>query len=440
MSSGTLKLITDFIRRVPWWGWLGIAVCHGASAWEYLGTRDRQPHLISVIFAFQASRIVHTQAWLRVAETLPVTRSEIARAQWWADMGVPGALYMIVNATVLAALAIFWRVTASETAILLWFAAGWAALGIWSALRPVVALASGYNAKLGLAVVLIWLIVVLQTYTSFQFAPLPASLWVVLGVSLVGLLYIRGTQIAALQADALIAVQRRRDLDRRADRNTGSASHGFSGWWALANFQLRLSLWVIFCFGVVIAIMHIMMKGSMPPFFYLIFSPALTFVAQQAVPSPRLLRTVPATAGRLTALMQLLTIAPVAFVYAAALIWQSLSIGRLPNLAPIFMLILALQTLQLPIRFSFSFVQAQIISAMMPILVVSPLIIDVVSGDGRLLPRLSGAIVWLAAATAIAGCFWTYYELAGGNRAYRSGPPSVSGLGSFSGRFAGSGQ
>ncbi len=430
MSANTRRLTIDFIRRVPWWAWLAMVVIQASSAWAFMIDRHRPIRLLGVIFALQAARAVQNPAWLRIARSMPVTAREIGRTRWWANVGVPGIVFTAVNLAVLTAVSIFGRMTADTGQITLWFVASWAVLGLWGTLIPAIACANLYSRFLVPAVVVLWSALTISSVSGLHIFYVVPWVWTPFGVAGAIALYIYAAQIVALPTNPRRA--HNEDVLRQIAGRSRPAK--LLGWWALARYQVITSLGIVSIFVAMLFGMFWLAEGKIQIAYYSSLTPALMGFATTALPSPRLLRLAPVTAGTLTAILQALVLTPCAVAAMIIAIVYATGIMGIQNPFPIFLLAVSLQTLQLPIRLRFNFLQSQLLmtGALLAILSLIPL--SDVFRRPLTSPSLTTAELVFAALISAAGYLWTYYELAHGTQAYRVRAPAIIGISSFSGK------
>jgi hypothetical protein len=433
MSPNTRKLTMDFIRRVPLWAWPAIVIIHAATAWAYLADRHHPLRLLGVIFALQAARAVHNSAWLRIVRSMPVTPREIGHTRWWANVGMPGIVFTAVNLAVLAAVSVLGRLTADTGQIVLWFIASWAVLGLWGALIPVIAWANLYSGFLAPAVVILWLVLAISSVSGFQIFHIVPWMWVPFGLAGAVALYIYAAEIVVLPAN----LRRSHSEDVMRQLAGRSRPSKLQGWWALARYQLVVSLSVVLTFVPILFGVTHFADRKIPSSFYAFVTPALLMgLAMTNLPSPRLLRLAPVTVGKLSAILQALVLTPCAFGAVVIPIAYAFGIMGAQNPLPLYFLGVSLQLLQLPIRLRFDFLQAQLMMTGALFTSLSLIPLSDVFQRSLTSPDLSIAELLFAVLVGAAGYIWTYYELAYGTRAYRVRAPAIIGIESFSGRSA----
>jgi hypothetical protein len=447
MSYDVRKLTIDYIRRTPRWAWLGLITYHAALTWFYLTGRNHdvlmvkrvllEAVLVEAFLAYYLGVLLQNPAWLGVVRTLPVSQRSIGRNGWWAGIGVPGLCFTVVSMLVLGAATLLGNVTADADQIVIWLIELWAALAIFSSLTLLMVYTARVHPLLGFAVLIPWLIII-WNICGFQsgFGVVPQSIWIAAGLVAMVALYAFSPQLAALP------------INRRAakDKNTAflksvNSSSNASGWWVLVKLQTASAIAFVFLFAIVLLAIHLILYSKLPSKLYIFFSPALMAVALSSMLSPRMLRALPLTAGRLSAILQIAATAPLAVLFVTVFLLSGSSPVRNPNLFHHFLLILSLQTLCSPIRFRLSFVRAQILISITLMFSLFLLVFGTTFVFGRtygpavFLSHWGGVETALAVLIAMTGYFWTRYELVCGSHAYRLRPPSMMGSGVFSGRL-----
>jgi hypothetical protein len=447
MSSDVRKLTIDYIRRAPWWAWLGLIAYHAAMTWfnltgHYHGVRVVERVLVMTVLveAFLAcylAILVQNPAWLGVVRILPVSRRSIGRNGWWAGIGVPGLCLTGVSMLVLGAATLLGKVTVDADRIVIWLIELWAILAIFRSLTLLMAYAARVHPLLVFAAPIPWLIII-SNICGFQlgFGIVPQSIWIPIGLVAMAALYVFSPRLAILPVDRRVAKDK-----NAAFLKSPKSSSKTSGWWVLVKLQTASSIGFVCVFAIVLLAMYLMLHSKLPPKLYIFFSPALMAVALSSMLSPRMLRALPFTAGRLSAILQIAATAPLAVLFVIVFFISGSSVARNPNLFHHFLLILSLQTLCTPIRFRLSFVPAQILIAitlmfsLYLLMFGTTFIFGLTYGPAVFLSHWGSAETVLAALIAMTGYFWTRYELARGSHAYRLRQPSMMGSGVFSGRL-----
>jgi hypothetical protein len=442
MSVNIRKLTIDCVRRVPWWVWLFIVFFHGLSVWLYANERDHRMQMFGALFAVQAATYVQNRAWIQTVRTLPVSRKEIGLARWWTGVAVPGLLLTTISLNVFLASALLWNVTRDAHSIALWLAGTWAALGIWNSFNPSIAYANRFHPLLAIAVLIPAAVICIPMISPFMPGAVPFRIWLPLGLLAVVGLYAFAPYLGILPSGA---IKTKRAIQSKA----GRAQSNLFGLRALIYMQIMVSFIVFIIFGIIVGgislLLPIMMSlpVKLPPSIYVMFSPCLMAVSISSLLSARMLRTLPLTPRQLTAILQLCGLMPTAISFAVILVASTIFLPEIPNLAPIFLLILSLQTLQPPIRLRFHNVQAVLLLSIIVMIGIFGVTFGTllapsgISGPAVFFARWTVAEIALAAVIGVTGYVWTYYELSKGNRAYRPRPLLIGSAGSFSGRLAG---
>jgi hypothetical protein len=442
MSTNIRKLTTDCVQRIPWWVWLIIIFFHGLSVWLYANERDHRMQMFGAVFAVQAATYVQNRAWLQTVRTLPVSRKEIGLARWWAGIAVPGLVLTTISLNVFLATALLWNVTRDAHSIALWLAGTWATLGIWNSLNPSISYANRFHPLLAIAVLIPSAVICFPTIWPFMPGAVSFRIWLPLGLIGVVGLYAFAPYLGILPSGA---IKNKRTIQSKA----GRAQSKLFGLRVLIYMQIKASFIVFIIFEIIVGgislLLPIMMplSGKLPPSIYVMFSPCLTAVSISSLLSARMLRTLPLRPYKLTAILQLCGLMPTAISFVVILVVSTILLPKIPNLAPIFLLILSLQTLQPPIRLRFHSVQAVMLLSIIVTIGIFALTFGTfltpsgMSGPAVFFARWTVAEIALAASIGVTGYVWTFYELSKGNRAYRPRPLLIGSAGSFSGRLAG---
>jgi hypothetical protein len=330
------------------------------------------------------------------------------------------------------------KVTADADQIVIWLIELWAVLAIFRSLMLLMAYATRVHPLLVFAALIPWQIII-SNLCGFQlgFRVVPQSIWIATGLVAMVALYAFSPRLAVLPINRRVA----KDKNAAFLKSVNSSSK-ISGWWVLVKLQTASAIGFVFVFTTILVAMHLTLYSKVPSKLYIFFSPALMVVALSSMLSPRMLRSLPFTAGRLSAILQIAATAPLAVLFVIVFLISGSSPFRNPNLFHHFLLILSLQTLCSPIRFRLSFVRAQILISITLIFSLALLmfgttfIFGLTYGPAVFLSHWGGAETVLAVLIGVTGYFWTRYELARGSHAYRHRPPSLMGSGVFSGGLA----
>jgi hypothetical protein len=431
MTGALQRLLIDHIRRGGWF-WLMVGMLQVIAAFSYAvspQTTAISYPMMGAVFAPMILGVAEQRGWFRALMALPLSRREIARARWWAAIGLPG---LFLTAISLAAFAVFpalgWHRRPSLQ-VGFWLLTGWAVLGLfaqarsWLRVRPA-----------GAATAMRYLVAALYVALAIPalFFVGRAGYWrfLVIAATAVGLavdvyLYWRAERLLFWQVGRVGATTSSGKVPSQATIGAHPA-----GWGALIEqWARRLAMFAAFVvLGLgFFAIIDVAEGGGLFEFLATsllgLFVVLSCFLASSWLSAARTFRSLPISADRLAAAFLAMTMAPAWAVLLIVLLVSLVFPDTAAHFrAPAGLLSVAFAALFAPMSLRFGPKAVIVVSVL--ILIPSPLIDPMLAiFHPDLLAEWMGAwvgtVTVLAAISGYLSFLWLSHELRAGRGAYR---------------------
>jgi hypothetical protein len=431
MTGALRRLLIDHIRRGDWF-WLMVGMLQVIAVFSYAvspqTTAIAYP-MMGAMFAPMILGVAEQRGWFQVLLTLPLSRRDIARARWWAAIGMPG---LFLTALSLAAFAVFpalgWHQRPSLQ-VGLWLLTGWAILGLFAQARSWLRVR-----RTGGATAMRYLVAALYVALAIPalFFVGREGYWrpVVVVATAVGLmvdvyLYWRAERLLFWQVGRVGAPTSVGNVPSRATIGTHAA-----GWGVLVEqWGRRLALFAaLSVLGLgLFAIIDVAQGGGLFEFLATsllgLFVVLSCFLASPWLSAARAFRTLPVSADHLAAAFLTMTMAPAWTVLMIVLLASLIFPDAAAYLrAPAGLLSVALTALFAPMLLRFG--QNAVVFIAVLILVPSPLVdpmLAIFHPDllAEWMAAWVGAVTALAAMVGFLSFLWVRHELRAGRGAYR---------------------
>jgi hypothetical protein len=430
MTGALRRLLIDHIRRGGWF-WLMVGTMQIIAVFNYAvspqTTAIAYP-MMGAVFAPMILGVADQRGWFRALMTLPLSRRDIARARWWAAIGMPG---VFLTALSLAAFTLFpalgWHQRPSLQ-VGLWLLTGWAILGLfaqaraWLRVRPGGATAMRYVAGGLYAALAIPALFFVGREGYWRLLVIVAT---ACGIAIDLYLYWRAERLLFWQVGRVGATT----SVSKAPSQATSGTHA-GGWGALIEqWGRRLAIFaalLVLCLGL-FAIIDVAHGGGLFEFLATsllgLFVVLSCFLASPWLSAARAFRTLPVSADHLAATFLAMTMAPAWAVLLIVLFASLIFPDAAAHLrAPAGLLSVALAALFAPMLLRFG--QNAVIFIAVLILIPSPLIdpmLAIFHPDllAEWMARWVGAVTALAAMVGFLSFLWVRHELRAGRGAYR---------------------
>jgi hypothetical protein len=429
MTPALQRLLIDHIRRGAWF-WPFVGFLQITAVFSYALSRPTTAlayPMMGAMFAPMILGMAEQRGWLQLLMTLPLSRRDIARANWWAAIGLPGLFLTAVSLAALAVFAALGWVARPAGQIGLWLLTGWAILGLfaqarsWLRVRPGETLSVSRYAVSAIYVAMaipLLFFVGADGYRQF----------LVLGATAAGLL-IDAYRYWRAERLLLWRIGRPRVSVNALAKQPARSSPGAVGWRVLAErWGLRLAVFaglVVLGLGLfaIIADADIHLFQALCMSFMGLMVVLSSFLASTWLSAARAFRALPLSADRLAAVFLAMTAAPawtlLLLLCASVLLFPGVALNIV---APVGLLSIAMTSLVGPILLragpkGMSWIAVAIIA---PSPVLDPML-TIFHPD--LVERWTGA--WVSAVTALAAVvgylsfLWMRHELRVGRGAYR---------------------
>lgn len=432
--TGTLRrLLVDHIRRGGWF-WLLVGFMQCTAALNYAvspRTTVITFPMMGALFAPMILGVAEQRGWFQALMMLPLSRREIARARWWAAIGMPGLFLTTVS---LAAFIVFpalgWRLRPPSWQTALWLLSGWAILGLFAQARSWLRVRPGGSLTprkcLVAAAYLVLAIPALFFAGADGYWHLLAIAATMVGLVVDGYLYWQAEHLLFWQ----IGHARAASSIGKGQRAAPVASYGV-GWSAfMGQWARRLvvfAAFVVAAIGLLALINRLEGSGlfvSLCVSFLSLFVVLSCFLASPWLTAARAFRALPLSADRLAATFLLLAMAP---AWAVLLMIFVISVpfpGAAASVfAPFGLLSAALASFLVPILLRFG-QQKAMAWAILPIIAPPPLLDPMMAifhpdAFGAWIQAWMSATVLIAAIAGYLSFLWTRRELHAGRGAYR---------------------
>ena len=431
MTGALPRLLIDHIRRGGWF-WLMVGFMQLTAVFNYAVSPQTTVvayPMMGAVFAPMILGVAEQRGWFRTLMTLPLSRREIARARWWAAIGMPG---LFLTALSVSAFIVFpalgWQ-QRSAWEIGLWLLSGWALLGLFAQARSwlrVRAVGPSPSSRYVIAALYVALAIPLlllaggEGYWRLLMIAATAA-----GLAVDAYLYWRAERLLMWQVGRVGATTSVVKVPSQAIIGTHAA-----GWGTLIEqWGRRLAMFAAFIvLGLGLFVLIDRAHGGglfefLATSFLGLFVILSCFLASPWLSAARAFRALPLSIDRLAAALLAMTMAPAWAVLLVVLLTSVLFPGAAADLrAPVGLLSMALAAFFAPMLLRFG--QNALIAIAILILVPPPLIDPMLAiFHPDLIATWMRAWVWavvvLAAIAGYLSFLWIRRELRVGRGAYR---------------------
>jgi hypothetical protein len=433
MSPSLQRLLLDHIRRGGWY-WLLVGFMQVTAALNYAvspRTTAIAFPMMGALFAPMVLGVAEQRGWFQALMMLPLSRREIARARWWAAIGMPGLFLTTLS---LAAFIVFpalgWRLREPSWQTALWLLSGWAILGLFAQARSWLRVRPGGSLtarKCLVAAAYLALAVPALFFVGSEGYGRP----LVIAATAAGLavdvyLYWRAEHLLFWQVGrAGPATSIGKEPITMAGASYGAGWSAFMGQWA--RRLVVFAAFVALAIGLLALINRLEGGGlfvSLCVSFLSLFVVLSCFLASPWLTAARAFRALPLSADRLAATFLLLAMAP---AWAVLLMIFVISVpfpGAAASVfAPFGLLSAALASFLVPILLRFG-QQKAMAWAILPIIAPAPILDPMMAifhpdAFAAWIQAWMSATVLIAAIAGYLSFLWTRRELHAGRGAYR---------------------
>jgi hypothetical protein len=433
MASALQRLLIDHIRRGAWF-WPLVAFLQVTAVFSYALSRPTTAAvtypMMGALFAPMILGVAEQRGWLQLLMTLPLSRRDIARADWWAAIGLPGVFLTVLSLAVVAVFTALGWAMRPAWQIGLWLLTGWAILGLFAQARSWLRVRSGETLSVTRYAVAAIYVAIAIPLLFFAGAG-GYRQFLVLGATAAGLL-IDAYRYWRAEHLLLWRIGRGRVAGMALGKQPAPSSAGEIGWRVLAErWALRLAVFAglvalgLSLFAIIAdADMHLFQVLCMS--FMGLMVVLSSFLASPWLSAARAFRALPLSADRLAAVFLAMTAAPawtlLLILCATVLLFPAVPLNVF---APVGLLSIAMTSLVGPIllRLGPKGVSWIAVAIIVPSPVLDPML-TIFHPD--LVERWIGA--WVSAVTALAAAvgylsfLWMRHELRVGRGAYRRAP------------------
>ena len=437
MTPSLRYLLIDHIRRGGWF-WLAVGFMQCTAALNYAvspRTTVIAFPMMGALFAPMILGVAEQRGWFQALMMLPLSRREIARARWWAAIGMPG---LFLTALSLAAFIVFpafgWRLRHLSWQTALWLLSGWAILGLFAQARSWLRVRPG--GSLTARKCLVAAAYVALAIPALFFAGIEGY-WRLLmivataaGVAVDVYLYWQAEHLLFWQVGrAGPATSAGKEPIKPAGASYGAGWSAFMGQWG--RRLVIFAAFVVVAIGFLALINRVEGGGLFLSFsvsFLGLFVVLSCFLASPWLTAARAFRALPLSADRLAATFLLLAMAP---AWAVLMVIFAISLafpGAAASVfAPFGLLSAALASFLVPILLRFG-QQKAMAWAILPIIAPAPILDPMMAifhpdAFAPWIQAWMGATVLIAAITGFLSFLWTRHELRVGRGAYRQAAP-----------------